>query len=55
MIGVKFFGVQPADFSPAYGVLISSLVGAPLVCLVASYLPTLRAVMQDPAVVLHDA
>ncbi len=54
VIGVRFFGVQPGDFSPAYGVLISSLVGAPLVCLVASYLPTLRAVMQDPAVVLHD-
>ncbi len=53
-IGIQFFGVDASDFSPAYGVLISSLVGAPLVCLVASYLPTLRALMQDPAVILRD-
>ena len=36
-------------------VLLCTLVGAPLVCAVASYLPTLSAIIQDPAVVLRDA
>jgi putative ABC transport system permease protein len=35
--------------------LAYALVGAPLVCAVASYLPTLSAIIQDPAVVLRDA
>ncbi len=33
---------------------LSCLAGAPLMCALASYVPTLRAVAQDPAVVLRD-
>jgi hypothetical protein len=36
-------------------ILVCALIGAPLVCAVASYLPTLSAIIQDPAVVLRDA
>lgn len=50
-------GMQvPAElFKPAYGLLIGSLIGTPLLCLAASYLPMLRAVSEDPAVILRDA
>ena len=34
--------------------LLFALIGAPLLSAVASYLPTLSAVTQDPAVVLRD-
>jgi len=53
--------VAPELAAPAAGPLTrdgflfaGALVGAPLVCLLASYLPTLRAVLQDPALVLRD-
>ena len=54
-VGVRMFEVGADNFSPAYHVLLWSMIGAPLVCAVASYLPTLRAIVQDPAVVLRDA
>ncbi len=47
--------VNAAYFSPAYDMLLWSLLGAPLICVVASYLPTIRAIFQDPAVVLRDS
>jgi putative ABC transport system permease protein len=53
-IGAWQYGVDAQFFTPAHDVLWWTLLGAPLVCAVASYLPTLRAVMQDPAVVLRD-
>ena len=34
--------------------LVLTLVGAPLVAVIASYGPTLVAISQDPAVVLMD-
>ena len=34
--------------------LLIALLGAPLLSAVASYLPTLTAVLQDPVVVLRD-
>lgn len=37
-----------------YELLLSALLGAPLVTMLASYLPTLSALMQDPAVVLRE-
>lgn len=42
------------NFIPALDILVATLLGAPLVALLASYLPTLSAVMQDPAVVLLE-
>ncbi|MEN6497112.1 MAG: ABC transporter permease [Thermoguttaceae bacterium] len=38
-----------------YDLLFCALLGAPLVAMTASYLPTLAALVQDPAVVLHEA
>jgi putative ABC transport system permease protein len=52
---VPDYRVEGQFLSPAYDVLLWTVLGAPLVCAVASYLPTLRAVLQDPAVVLRDA
>jgi hypothetical protein len=45
----------PADyFSVRYGLLAVALLGAPLVSAMSSYLPTLSALAEDPAVVLRD-
>lgn len=46
--------VAPVHFALARDILVWSLVGTPLLCAAASYLPTLMAVLQDPAVVLRD-
>lgn len=40
--------------SPEYGLLGLVLVGAPLLCALAAYLPAMIAVTQDPAVVLRE-
>ncbi len=37
-----------------YELLLAALLGAPVVTLLATYLPTLSALMQDPAVVLRE-
>jgi putative ABC transport system permease protein len=55
----RWFGAQPLYdageyFSIPYVLLLIALLGAPLLSAVASYLPTLSAVLQDPAVVLRD-
>jgi len=44
-----------ADFAPPPELLLWSIGGAPLVCALASYIPTLRAVTEDPADVLREA
>lgn len=49
------FEVTAQFFTPAYDLLAWTVIGAPLICVMASYLPTLVAVLQDPAVVLRDA
>jgi hypothetical protein len=53
-LGSQALDVATTHFSVRYDVLLSALVGAPLLSVVASYLPTLTALMQDPAVVLRD-
>jgi len=55
----EWLGFQPlyaaADhFQFPYQMLLFALIGAPLLSAVASYLPTLSAITQDPAVVLRD-
>lgn len=53
MVAARAFDVSnlPAFSLP---LLLGALLGAPLICAMASYLPTLRAVTQDPAIVLRD-
>jgi putative ABC transport system permease protein len=46
--------VAAGNFAPAYDVLAVAILGAPLVAALASYLPTLLAIRQDPSVVLSD-
>jgi putative ABC transport system permease protein len=47
--------VPTGGFAPSRALLFWTLAGAPVVCALACYLPTLRAVMQDPANVLREA
>lgn len=54
VLGGYALGVTADQFAVHYHVLLISLLGAPLLSAVASYLPTLSALMQDPAVVLRD-
>ncbi len=52
--GMRMFAAGGGEFSPSATVLIATILGAPLVSAMASYLPTLAALRQDPAVVLLD-
>jgi putative ABC transport system permease protein len=54
LIGAAALGVGPDQVAARPEVLLAGLLGAPLLAAVASYLPTLSAVTQDPAVVLRD-
>ncbi len=62
LVGVwlgRFLGVQAFDapaelFRASATVVVATTAGAPLVSAMASYLPTLLAVLQDPAVVLRE-
>jgi len=47
-------GVQSVNFPQPWDICIYAILGAPLLAAMASYLPTLAAVTQDPAVVLMD-
>jgi len=53
-LGVWALQVGPDQSSVHYGVLLAALIGAPVLSAVASYLPTLAALTQDPVVVLRD-
>ena len=53
-LGVWVLGVGSGQFSIDYRLLLGALIGAPLLSAMASYLPTLSALSQDPAVVLRD-
>ncbi len=47
--------VAPENFAPSPLVFVAALTGAPLLAGLASYLPVLSAVRQDPATLLMDA
>jgi len=48
------FDVAIANFTPSMLASVCAIVGTPLLAAVASYLPTLSAINQDPAVVLLE-
>ena len=54
LVGTAALGVGPEQVAARPDVLLAALFGAPLLAALASYLPTLSAVAQDPAVVLRD-
>ncbi len=53
-LGAKALNLAPEQLNVDYVVLAVALLGAPLLSAVASYLPTLSALLQDPAVVLRN-
>jgi hypothetical protein len=53
-LGARLLEVGPEQFTVHYSVLLSAIIGAALVSAMASYLPTLFALLEDPAVVLQD-
>lgn len=53
-LGIEALEVSPEYFTPALGLLLWALLGAPLLSALASYLPTLKALFQDPALVLRE-
>ena len=54
LLGFPPLYAAAAHFNVPVGIFLFALVGAPLLSALASYLPTLFAVTQDPAVVLRD-
>jgi len=54
LLGTQALDVAPDRFFVHYDVLWYAVLGAPLLSALASYLPTLFALAQDPAVVLQD-
>jgi predicted lysophospholipase L1 biosynthesis ABC-type transport system permease subunit len=53
-LGTRTLDLAAAHVSVGYAMLGYALVGAPLVAAIASYLPTLWALVDDPAVVLRE-
>lgn len=53
-LGVRALSLPAEHFYVQGQVLVCALVGAPAVSALASYLPTLSALLQDPAVVLRE-
>jgi hypothetical protein len=54
LIGSPDSGVSVEHYRPSTLLIICTVLGAPLVTCMASYLPTLNAITQDPAIVLND-
>ena len=52
--GPEVFPLTAKKFAPMYTLLAWSLGGAVLLCVIASYLPTVQATVQDPAEVLRE-
>lgn len=53
-LGLQVLQIDPKFMHIDYLLLGATLIGTPLICAMAAYLPTLSAVSQDPAVVLRD-
>ena len=53
-LATRLLDVSLANFTPSAVVLLCTIAGTPIVAALASYLPTLVAINQDPAIVLVD-
>ncbi len=53
-VGLSALGVAADNFQVPYELLFSTIVGAPLVSVLAAYFPTLLAVLEHPAVILRE-
>ncbi|MCK4323639.1 MAG: FtsX-like permease family protein, partial [Armatimonadetes bacterium] len=53
-LGPQIFPLTATRMTPMLSLLVWALVGAPVLCVMASYLPTLHAILQDPAQVLRE-
>ncbi len=52
--GPRLFPLTGRGIGPELSLLIWALIGAPLLCVIASYLPAVQAILQDPAEVLRE-
>ncbi len=52
--GPRLFPLTASRIAPMYDLLLWVVVGAPLLCAAATYIPAMLAVVQDPAVVLRE-
>lgn len=48
-------GITSGQLPASVGLLPWAVLGAPVICALAAYLPTLSAIVQDPAIVLRDS
>jgi putative ABC transport system permease protein len=46
--------ISPESFDTPTVLLVGTLLGTPIIAVLASYVPTLFAVRQDPAMLLQD-
>ena len=53
-LGPQIFALTATKMTPMLSLLIWALVGAPVLCVMASYLPTVYAILQDPAEILRE-
>jgi len=53
-VGRNLMNISTQYVSPAYDLLPYAIVGTPLLCVMAAYLPTLTAIVQSPAIVLRE-
>lgn len=53
-VGHRTMGIAESLFATDIRLIVATVVGAPVVTVMASYLPTLSAISQDPAIVLMD-
>jgi len=52
--GPQMFPVTATKITPMLSLLMWAFLGAPVLCVVASYLPTVYAILQDPAEILRE-
>jgi len=53
-LGPQIFPLTATKMTPMLSLFIWALLGAPLLCVIASYLPTIYAILQDPAEILRE-
>ncbi|MBI1904176.1 MAG: ABC transporter permease [Planctomycetia bacterium] len=54
LVGAQVYEISAGNVAAPLSLLLWTVVGAPVVCALATYLPTVSAVAQDPAVALRE-